>query len=183
MGAEPRNPLARVLALNRTVAVVLLAVLLFGLGEELWSGFMPVYLQAQSKRLAGETADAGIGWHLLALAEGNSDAALNYVNEGEKADCEHNEGRRRNDFELRRAQIHAKRGEADAAQDVFDRLIERVPSELRYRGSAAEAMLSARQGARAQKFAEGGLAKAREQNNRDSEQYFLELAAAAKKHQ
>jgi tetratricopeptide (TPR) repeat protein len=116
-----------------------------------------------------------------ALVEGNTDHALNYINEGLKTDCEHNEGRRRNDYELRRGQIHAKRGEADQAQDVFDRLIERVPSELKFRGSAAEAMLSARQGSRALKFAEGGLAKAREQNNRDSEQYFLELLEAAKR--
>jgi tetratricopeptide (TPR) repeat protein len=115
------------------------------------------------------------------LGEGNSDAALDYVNEGLKADCEHNEGRRRNDYELRRGQIHAKRGEADQAQDVFDRLIERVPAELKFRGSAAEAMLSVKQGSRALKFAEGGLAKAREQNNRDSEQYFLELLEAAKR--
>ncbi len=117
----------------------------------------------------------------LALAEGDSAAALDYVNQGEKADCEQNEGRRRNDYELRRAQIHTKRGELDAAQDVFDRLIERVPSELKFRSTAAEAMLSARQGARALRFAEGGLATARQQNNRDSEQHFLELVAAAKK--
>jgi tetratricopeptide (TPR) repeat protein len=117
----------------------------------------------------------------LALAEGDTDTALTYLNEGEKADCEHNDGRRRNDYELRRGQIHARRGEADEAQGVFERLIERVPSELRYRGSAAEAMLSARQGARALRFAEQGLAKAREKNDRDSEQYFLELVSAAKK--
>jgi tetratricopeptide (TPR) repeat protein len=116
-----------------------------------------------------------------ALGEGNTEAALDYLNEGEKADCEHNEGRRRNDYELRRAQIHAKRGEVEMAHDVFERLIERVPSELKYAGSAAEAMLSAKQGPRALRFAEGGLARARQQNNRDSEQYFLELVAAAKR--
>ncbi|MCI0461750.1 MAG: tetratricopeptide repeat protein, partial [Gemmataceae bacterium] len=116
-----------------------------------------------------------------AQAEGNLDAALDYVNQGEKSDCEHNEGRRRNDYELRKAQLHARRGEADQAHDVFERLIQRMPGELRYRASAAESMLSARQGARALKFAEGGLAGARQQNNRDSEQHFLELVAAAKK--
>jgi hypothetical protein len=114
-----------------------------------------------------------------ALAEGDTDAALNYLNDGEKTDCEHNEGRRRNDFELRRAQVHAKRGEVDAAHDVFERLVDRVPSELQYAGSAAEAMLSAKQGLRALRFAEQGLARARQQNNRDSEQYFLELVSAA----
>jgi tetratricopeptide (TPR) repeat protein len=117
----------------------------------------------------------------LAIQDGNSDAALDTLNEGEKTDCEHNEGRRRNDYELRRAQIHAKRGEADLAQDVFTRLIERAPAELRYRSSAAEAMLAAKQGQRALHFAEQGLVKAREKNDRDSEEHFKELVAAAQK--
>jgi predicted MFS family arabinose efflux permease len=47
--AEPRHPLVRFLALNRTVAIILISVLFFGLGEELWSSFMPVYLNALSK--------------------------------------------------------------------------------------------------------------------------------------
>jgi tetratricopeptide (TPR) repeat protein len=116
-----------------------------------------------------------------AVQEGNTDAALDYVNEGERVDCEHNEGRRRNDYELRRGQLHAKRGEVDAAEDVFRRLIERVPDNLRFRGSAAEAMLSLRQGQRALRFAEEGLQAARHANDRDTEQYLLELAAAARK--
>jgi tetratricopeptide (TPR) repeat protein len=116
-----------------------------------------------------------------ALAEGNSDEALNLINEGERVDCEQNEGRRRNDYELRRAQVHMKRGEVDQAQEVFDRLVERDPTNLRARSSAAEAMLSQRQGARALRYAEEGLAQARKQNDRDSEQHFLELVAAARK--
>lgn len=40
------SSLARALALNRTVAVVLLAVLLFGLGEQLWEPFLPAYFDA-----------------------------------------------------------------------------------------------------------------------------------------
>jgi hypothetical protein len=117
----------------------------------------------------------------LALQDGKTDAALDFINEGEKADAAQNEGRRGDDYDLRRAQVHAKRGEIDAANDVFERLIQRTPSELRYRGNAAEAMLSLRQGARALKFAEAGLAEARKHNNRDLEQYFLELASAARK--
>jgi tetratricopeptide (TPR) repeat protein len=117
----------------------------------------------------------------MALSVGDTQAALNLVDEGEKADCEQNEGKRRNDYELRRAQILSKRGDADQAQDVFERLINRAPSELRFRGSAAEAMLSARHPTRALRFAEEGLAKARQQNDRDSEDYFKELVAAAKK--
>ncbi len=81
-----------------------------------------------------------------ALKNGQLDAALDHVNEGERVDCDQNEGRRRNDYELRRGQVHVKRGEADAAADVYQRLIERAPDELKVRGSAAEAMLSLKQG-------------------------------------
>jgi hypothetical protein len=42
-------------------------------------------------------------------------------------------------------------------------------------------MLSAKQGQRALHFAEQGLATARAQNNRDSEDHFKELTAAARK--
>ncbi|TMQ34018.1 MAG: tetratricopeptide repeat protein [Planctomycetota bacterium] len=116
-----------------------------------------------------------------ALAEGNKDAALEYINAGEQADSEQNEGRRRNDYELRRGEVLAKRGEAEAAHEVFDRLVGSAPAELRYAGKAAESMLGIKQGAAALKFAERGLAKSREKNDRDSEQYFMELVAAAKK--
>jgi hypothetical protein len=115
------------------------------------------------------------------LAAGNADAALDTLNEGEKADCEQNEGRRRNDYELRRGKLHAKRGEADAAHDVFDRLIRRDPANTKTRAAAAEAMLSLRQGPRALRFAEEGLAEARKQNDRDSEGHLMELVAAAKR--
>jgi MFS family permease len=60
---EPRHPLARFLAINRTVAIVLLAVLFFGLGEELWSSFMPLYLKALSKEQLHE--GVAIGWATL----------------------------------------------------------------------------------------------------------------------
>jgi tetratricopeptide (TPR) repeat protein len=116
-----------------------------------------------------------------ALAGGQTDEALDTINEGEKADCEQNEGRRRNDYELRRGKVHAKRGEADAAHDVFERLIQRDPTNMKTRAAAAEAMLSLRQGPRALRFAEEGLAQARKQNDRDSEGHLMELAAAAKK--
>jgi tetratricopeptide (TPR) repeat protein len=116
-----------------------------------------------------------------ALAEGNADTALQYVDEGEKADCEQNEGRRRNDYELRRGQVLAKRGDPAAAKDVFERLLARVPDEMRFRGAAAESMLALKQGAAALQFAEQGLSKARQKNDRDSEQYFLELVSAARR--
>src|SRR5437899_12288300 len=61
--AEPRHPLARFLAINRTVAIVLVTVLFFGLGEELWSSFMPLYLKALSKEQLREGVE--LGWTVL----------------------------------------------------------------------------------------------------------------------
>jgi tetratricopeptide (TPR) repeat protein len=116
-----------------------------------------------------------------ALATGKTDEALQLIDEGARADEQRNEGQRRADYELRRAQVLLKRGEAEQAQQVFEGLIEREPANLRVRGSAAEGMLSLRQGARALRFAEEGLALARQHNDRDSEQYFLELVSAARK--
>jgi len=119
--------------------------------------------------------------HLIhqAIAEDRLVDAIDLVNSGEKADCEENEGRRRNDYELRRAQLLARQGEIEQAATTFSRLIERAPDEARFRGAAAEAMLSAKQSEKARVFAQGGLARARQQNARDSEEYFLELVDAA----
>ena len=61
----------------------------------------------------------------MALAVGDTQTALQYVDEGEKADCEQNEGRRRDDYELRRGQVLAKSGDSANAKDVFERLIAR----------------------------------------------------------
>jgi tetratricopeptide (TPR) repeat protein len=121
--------------------------------------------------------------HLILAAQAKRDfeSALNFVDAGEKADCVANEGRRRNDYELRRGQLLAKRGDGAAALDTFDRLLARIPDDLKIAGAAAEAMLSAKQPAAAQKFAENGLKRAREQNNRDLEGYFLELSEAARR--
>ncbi len=116
-----------------------------------------------------------------AQKDGELDAALDFVNEGESQDCTHNEGKRRNDYELRRGQIHARRGEADQAEDVFRRLIERTPSEMKYRVAAADAMITLKQGAKAVRFAEEGLVEARNRNDRDSEGHLMELADAAKR--
>jgi predicted MFS family arabinose efflux permease len=60
--------LARWLALNRTVGVVLLTLLFFGLGEQLWGQFMPAYLEAQVKERAREASAAGgVSWSALWL--------------------------------------------------------------------------------------------------------------------
>jgi tetratricopeptide (TPR) repeat protein len=116
-----------------------------------------------------------------AMTQANLDAALDHLNTGEADDCKNNEGRRRNEYELRRAQLHAKRGEFDDSERVYDGLIARVPTELNYRVNAAETMLSGRQGAKAAKYAKDGLAAAQKQKNRDLEGHFKELMAAALK--
>jgi hypothetical protein len=116
-----------------------------------------------------------------ALAQSNLDAALDHVNAGEADDCKNNEGKRRNEYELRRAQVHAKRGEYDDAERVYDGLIARLPTEINYRVNAAETMLSSRQSAKALKYAKEGLAAAQKANNRDLEGHFKELLAAAQK--
>jgi hypothetical protein len=75
----------------------------------------------------------------------------------------------------------AKSGRGKEAKDVFERLVDRLPEDTQLAGSAAESMLGAKQPADALRFAEHGLSRARAQNNRDSEGYFLELVEAARK--
>src|SRR5262249_6620052 len=116
-----------------------------------------------------------------AQTEGDWTTALSHADAGQQADKERNEGKRQHDYELRRGQLHAKQRDADKAEAVFDQLIGRLPNELKFRGTAAEAMLGLRKGDKALKFAEAGLTEARKQNNRDMEAYFMELVAAAKK--
>ncbi|HEV3146468.1 MAG TPA: tetratricopeptide repeat protein [Gemmataceae bacterium] len=116
-----------------------------------------------------------------AQAEGDWNTALGYTDAGQQADRERNEGKRQCDYELRRGQLYAKQRDADKAEQVFDQLVARLPNELKFRGTAAEAMLGLRKGAKALKFAEAGLSEARKQNNRDMEAYFMELVGAAKK--
>jgi tetratricopeptide (TPR) repeat protein len=116
-----------------------------------------------------------------ALGEGRTDEALGLIGAGEQADQEHNAGRRHSDYELRRGQIHARRGEVEAAQDVFSRLNQRDPENMKNWAAAAEAMLALKQGPHALRFAEEGIAQARKLNDRDSEKYLMELAEAARR--
>lgn len=53
------NRLANFLAINRTVGIVLLTVLLFGLGEQLWEPFLPLFLKSQTKEMTHEAVEAG----------------------------------------------------------------------------------------------------------------------------
>jgi len=154
-------------------------------------------LKVDARELAGKFASQLVGrppyaeradrfplYQLLitqATTQGNLDSALDYVNEGEADDCSNNEGKRRNEWELRRAQLHAKRGEYDQAKDVFDRLIARVPNEMSYRIGATETMLSGRQKDKALAYAQAGHAEAVKQKNRDLEGHFKELMSAAQK--
>ncbi|MFO0807083.1 MAG: tetratricopeptide repeat protein [Gemmataceae bacterium] len=112
---------------------------------------------------------------------GDFDAALGHIDAGEKYDCESNEGRRRNDYELQRAKLLARKKDSAAAKDVFERLLGRVPADLDVAGTAAEAMLSLKDSAAALHFAEHGLSQARSQGNRDQEGRFHELIGAAKR--
>src|SRR5439155_1224706 len=59
MDETPQNRLAHFLAINRTVGIVLLTVLLFGLGEQLWHPFLPLFLKSQTKAYAEEVATTG----------------------------------------------------------------------------------------------------------------------------
>jgi predicted MFS family arabinose efflux permease len=67
MVPESRHPLARFLALNRTVGIVLVTVFFFGLGEQLWRDFMPVYLRAQSQPSAAHAITWQALWSVGAL--------------------------------------------------------------------------------------------------------------------
>lgn len=111
----------------------------------------------------------------------NWDEALQWIEAGEKSDTEMNEGKRRDEYELFRGRTYARIGDVSKAEEVFERLIARMPQELRFHGIAAEAMLSARQPERARRFVASGLELARQQKNRDSEEYFLELDQAAER--
>jgi hypothetical protein len=58
------SSLAAVFAVNRTVGVVLISLLFLGLGEQLWTPFLPAYLEARIK-LRDAGALAGIGLAVL----------------------------------------------------------------------------------------------------------------------
>jgi len=58
------SSLRTLLALNRTVGIVLISVLFFGLGEQLWSPFLPAYLDA---KMNGSAAGVIGGVSLTAL--------------------------------------------------------------------------------------------------------------------
>jgi tetratricopeptide (TPR) repeat protein len=117
----------------------------------------------------------------VALDQGDYAGARELIEAGLKYDCEHNEGRRRNDYDLRLAQLHLRSGQIKEAVAAYERLTQRLPQDMDLLGRAAEAMLSARQPSQAAAFAERGLGVARSQGDRDRMAYFEELLAAARK--
>ena len=61
---ESARSLGRLLAVNRTVGIVLVSLLFFGLGEQLWSPFFPAYLEARIKPDPAATV-AGVTFTVL----------------------------------------------------------------------------------------------------------------------
>ncbi len=121
--------------------------------------------------------------YLIQMAHNDNEmeAILRLLDQAEEADAATNEGRRLNDYALKRGQMLAKAGRVDNAFEAFAKLLTKAPDELKYYGPAIEAMLAQKHAAHASQLAERALAQARSQNNRDMENYFLELASAAKK--
>lgn len=60
MPERAHRPLRDILAMNRTVGIVLVTVLFFGLGEQLWSPLLPADLRARTKE---EAAIWLVGWY------------------------------------------------------------------------------------------------------------------------
>jgi len=116
-----------------------------------------------------------------AVSESDLPGALARADAGNEYDQTHNNGKRVNEFGLRKAQLLSRKGDFDAAVLEFERILNRNPDEPKFYINAIEAMLSAKQGARALSFAEKAIAKARALNNRDFEGACQELSEAAKK--
>jgi hypothetical protein len=165
-----------------------------GLSDEQVGQAFRAALRLDAPDLAGGFARNGAGrdsipdrypffTHLIRSArdEGRHDEVLRLLTDAEQADAATNAGRRRDDFALTRGQALARAGDIAAAYGVFKEIVGRSPKDLRFYAPAAEAMLGKKDGARAMEFAEQGLKEARIQNNRDAEQQFLELTAAARK--
>jgi hypothetical protein len=121
--------------------------------------------------------------HLNQVALDNTQMtdALEALDAGLKDDCEHNEGRRRNDYELLRAKTHLRANDAEQANAVFAGLLQRQPDSLDIIGTAAEAMLKVGAKPFAVTFAEQGVAKAKQKGDRDRIGYFQELLDAARR--
>jgi tetratricopeptide (TPR) repeat protein len=116
-----------------------------------------------------------------ASAMGDYHRAVELAEQGEQFDAEYNEGNRAVEFGLKKAQLFVKMKDVDRAVSAYESLIASHPDEGRFYTTAAEEMLRLKNGQKALYFAERGLAKAREQGNRDLEGHCRELVEASKK--
>ncbi len=112
-----------------------------------------------------------------ALASGDADGVVRVADDGARYDAEQNGGKRQNDYALRKVALYSKRGDFDAVEREFDAMLDRAPNDGNLYVKAAETMLGAKQGARAAKYAERGMAK----GNRDLAAACRELLDAAKR--
>jgi hypothetical protein len=116
-----------------------------------------------------------------ASSAGDLARAIELAEQGEKYDVEHNAGGRAMEFGLKKAQLFVKMKDADRASAAFDAIIAKHPDEGKFYTTAAEEMLRLKSGAKALYFAERGLAKAKEINNRDLAGHCEELLGAARR--
>jgi predicted Zn-dependent protease len=158
---------------------------------------MRAAVRIDAKELAAAFAQAGIAkpfdaakpdrWFLYAGAiagastAGDFPKAVELAEQGEKYDAEHNGGKQAMAFGLKKAQLLVKMKDAEKAAAAFDSIIDKHPDEGKFYTTAAEEMLRLKSGPKALHFAERGLAKAKEQGNRDLEGHCQELIAAARK--
>ena len=116
-----------------------------------------------------------------ATAEGDLDTALDFATRGAADDAANNNGSRAAEYGVQRARLLARKGDPASAAAEFEALLSRFPDEPKLVITAAEAMLSAKQGAKAAEFAEKGVALAKRLNNRDLDGASRELLEAAKR--
>jgi tetratricopeptide (TPR) repeat protein len=116
-----------------------------------------------------------------ASSTGDLPRAVELAEQGERYDAENNAGGRAMEFALKKAQLFVKMKDVGKAAEAFDAIIAKHPEEGKFYTTAAEEMLRLKSGAKALYFAERGLAKAREINNRDLAGHCEELIGAAKK--
>ncbi|QEL18929.1 SEC-C domain-containing protein [Limnoglobus roseus] len=117
-----------------------------------------------------------------ALSSGDTGEVVRVANEGSQYDSEHNAGKRFNDYALRKIAVLAKKGEYEAVEQEYNTILDRTPNDGNLYVKAAETFLGAKQGSRAKGFAERGLAKGKEQGNRDLQAACGELLDAAKRY-
>ena len=116
-----------------------------------------------------------------AMSEQKYAEAIAVADAGTTYDAAHNEGKRANDYDSRRAQLLLKSGDLNKATQVFAELVERNPNDARWSITAIEAMLGAKQAAKATAFVERGLELAKSTGNRDLEAACKDLAEAVKR--